>query len=32
MLTPGQIGGYNESGHLFPIDIFSPAEIGEIRT
>ena len=30
-LTPGQIRRYNEAGHLFPIDIFSPAEIAEIR-
>ena len=31
ILTPGQIRRYNEAGHLFPIDIFSPAEIAEIR-
>ena len=30
-LTPTQIRRYNEAGHLFPIDIFSPAEIAEIR-
>ena len=30
-LTPTQIRRYNEGGHLFPIDIFSPAEIAEIR-
>ena len=30
-LTPGQVGRYNEVGHLFPIDIFSPGEIAEIR-
>ena len=30
VLTPGQIRRYNEAGHLFPIDIFSPAEIAEI--
>ena len=31
MLTPGQIRRYNDKGHLFPVDIFSPAEIAEIR-
>ena len=31
MLTPGQIRRYNEAGHLFPVDIFSPGEIAEIR-
>ena len=31
VLTPEQIRRYNEAGHLFPIDIFSPAEIAEIR-
>ncbi len=31
VLTPGQIRRYDEAGHLFPIDIFSPAEIAEIR-
>ena len=31
VLTPGQIRRYNDNGHLFPIDIFSPAEIAEIR-
>ena len=31
VLTPAQIRRYNEAGHLFPIDIFSPAEIAEIR-
>ena len=31
VLTPGQIRRYNEAGHLFPIDIFSPTEIAEIR-
>ena len=31
VLTAGQIRRYNEAGHLFPIDIFSPAEIAEIR-
>ncbi|MYI07506.1 MAG: phytanoyl-CoA dioxygenase family protein, partial [Gemmatimonadetes bacterium] len=30
-LTPTQVGRYNEVGHLFPIDIFSPTEIAEIR-
>ena len=30
-LTPAQVRRYNEVGHLFPIDIFSPAEIAEIR-
>ena len=30
-LTPAQIRRYNEAGHLFPIDIFSPAEIAETR-
>ena len=28
-LTPTQIRRYNEAGHLFPIDIFSPTEIAE---
>ena len=31
VLTPGHIRQYNEAGHLFPIDIFSPTEIAEIR-
>ena len=31
VLTPTQIHRYNEAGHLFPIDIFSPAEIAESR-
>ena len=31
VLTPTQISRYNDRGHLFPIDIFSPAEIAEIR-
>ena len=31
VVTPGQIRRYNEVGHLFPIDIFSPSEIAEIR-
>jgi len=31
VLTPGQIRRYNEAGHLFPIGIFSPAEIAELR-
>ena len=31
VLTPGQIRRYNEMGHLFPIDIFSPGEVAEIR-
>ena len=31
VLTPEQIRRYNEAGHLFPIDIFSPGEIAEIR-
>ena len=31
VLTAGQIRRYNEAGHLFPIDIFSPAGIAEIR-
>ena len=31
VLTGEQIRRYNEVGHLFPIDIFSPAEIAEIR-
>ena len=31
VLTPTQIRRYNEAGHLFPIDIFSPTEIAEIR-
>ena len=31
VLTPGQICRYNEAGHLFPIDIFSPGEIAELR-
>ena len=30
-LTPGQVRRYNDKGHLFPIDIFSPTEIAEIR-
>ena len=30
-LTPTQVRRYNEVGHLFPIDIFSPGEIAEIR-
>ncbi|GEM_PF-3153153 len=30
-LTPTQIRRYNEAGHLFPIDIFLPTEIAEIR-
>ena len=30
-LTPGQIRRYNTAGHLFPIDIFSPTEIPEVR-
>ena len=30
-LTPTHVRRYNEVGHLFPIDIFSPAEIAEIR-
>ena len=30
-LTSTQIRRYNEAGHLFPIDISSPAEIAEIR-
>ena len=31
VLTPGQIRRYDEAGHLFPINIFSPDEIDEIR-
>ena len=31
MLTPGQIRRYNEAGHLFLIDVFSPIETAEIR-
>ena len=31
VLTPEQIRRYNEAGHLFPIDIFSPTEIAGIR-
>ena len=31
VLTPTQISRYNDRGHLFPIGIFSPAEIAEIR-
>ena len=31
VLTPEQIRRYNDRGHLFPIDIFSPGEIAEIR-
>ena len=31
VLTPEQICRYNDRGHLFPIDIFSPTEIAEIR-
>ena len=31
VLSPTQVRRYNEVGHLFPIDIFSPAEIAEIR-
>ena len=31
MLTPVQVRRYNEVGHLFPINIFSPTEIAEIR-
>ena len=31
VLTPEQIRRYNDKGHLFPIGIFSPAEIAEIR-
>ena len=31
VLSPGQIRRYNELGHLFPINIFSPTEIAEIR-
>ena len=31
VLTPEQIRRYNEAGHLFPIDIFSPGEVAEIR-
>ena len=31
VLTPTQIRRYNEAGHLFPIDIFSPTEIAENR-
>ena len=31
VLTGEQIRRYNAVGHLFPIDIFSPAEIAEIR-
>ena len=31
VLTPTQVRRYNEVGHLFPIDIFSPGEIAEIR-
>ena len=30
VLTPGQICRYNEAGHLFPINIFSPAEIADV--
>ena len=31
VLTYGQIRRYNKAGHLFPVDIFSPTEIAEIR-
>ncbi len=31
VLAPAQVRRYNEVGHLFPIDIFSPTEIAEIR-
>ncbi|MXY00886.1 MAG: phytanoyl-CoA dioxygenase family protein, partial [Chloroflexi bacterium] len=31
VLSPAQVRRYNEVGHLFPIDIFSPGEIAEIR-
>ncbi len=31
VLTPTQVRRYNEADHLFLIDIFSPAEIAEIR-
>ena len=30
-LTPTQVRRYDEAGHLFPSDIFSPTEIAEIR-
>ncbi|MYC68642.1 MAG: hypothetical protein F4X12_20190, partial [Acidobacteriia bacterium] len=30
-LTTAQVRRYDEVGHLFPIDIFSPGEIAEIR-
>ena len=30
-LSVDQTRRYNEAGHLFPIDIFSPTEIAEIR-
>ena len=30
-LSVEQIRRYNDKGHLFPIDIFSPVEIAEIR-
>ena len=30
-LSAEQIRRYNEKGHLFPIDVFSPSEIAEIR-
>ena len=31
VLSPAQVRRYNEVGHLFPIDIFSPGEVAEIR-
>ena len=31
VLSPEQIRRYNEVGHLFPIDVFSPTEIADIR-
>ncbi len=31
VLSPAQVRRYNEAGHLFPIDIFTPGEIAEIR-
>ena len=30
-LSVDQVRRYNDAGHLFPIDIFSPTEIAEIR-
>ena len=30
-LSAEQIRRYNEGGHLFPIDVFSPSEVAEIR-